>query len=407
MALLALLLHNAPAAASGTDASLLINISINGEPAAASVGAYPAGSSTHHWADFIPDPSRSPSPLTMRLPAGNYQIHVRPRSRGESSTTLPERIIDLHLVPGQRRRLTVDFPAARLLVSARHADGSALSHAAVAVAPGWVTQVNGSRYRPLPAEFILPAGKYTVLAIDTRTRQRSTQQLTAKAGQLLRPTLVIKAAHTGTLTLQLRMDGQTVPRSEQARYIQSDITTTTDHLQVRPLSGGYGQPMVLPAGSYDISVHFNTLGVAAQQLHAIRIADGQQLLRRIDTRRPGTLILHGRWTGQPMAIAACARHANIFDSAHLGALMGGHSPSRGGCPDPVIGTLIATLSRHGSGGPRLDGINAAGPLLLLPGTYTITTWPQGQPALKQTLTDVDIAAGQTSEKTIQFRWPPE
>ena len=403
LVLSALLVSSAPVLASAGNAALTLRVSIAAQPAPATIRVYRADN--HRYLSLTEyNPNHGPS-VRIPLPAGDYAISVSPHLDYNILSLLTEQTLKLHIGPRQTVSRSLDFPATWLSIRARRADGSPLHHAAVAVVEGWVSQVRGSRYLALPARAVLPPGPFTLLVINPDNRQRQTLQLTATAGETLHPLVNFEPSRTGTFTLQLRLDGRAVPATDLARYTRVDIRSTTSHKTVTPLSGGHGYAAVLPADVYDISVHLNIIGAEPWQFRAVTLGDQQQVTRHIDIPRPGTLQLNGRWQGQPLAIADCARYHNIFDKAHLGALMGGPSPSRGKCLDPVVNTLRMRVSSPGRDDGDIGNASVGSPQWLLPGRYDITAWPDNHPDLAQTLTDVTIRAGQRVIKNLQFQWP--
>ena len=389
--------------------SLALTVLINNSPARARIRVNRSGGLQQVWSSLYKHGGPAlQTPLTIPLPAGSYDVLVTADPGKGIESHLRQRTLPVRVVTGQQHRERVNFPVAHLRVgvdAGDSGDGSPLKGAALAIAPGWLDEVTGSRYQKLPFEFALSPGKYTLLVIDTRSRVRKLTQITLKPGQQLDQTVRLDPAHVGTLDIQLVMDGQPVPARDAARYVEVDIISSQTRQPVRPLSGGYGYPAVLPSGRYDVSVHSHSIGATLQQLKDIPVGNGQNVVRRITIQRPGTLVIHGRWHGQATNLADCTQYYNIFNKAHLGALMGGPSPSRGGCANPVVGNVVVRLSSDAAGDGDVTETSAAGPLQLPPGNYTLAAWPADHPELRQTLERVRVSAGTTVEKTLNFRWP--
>jgi len=113
----------------------------------------------------------------------------------------------------------------------------------------------------------------------------------------------------------------------------------------------------------------------------------------------GTLVISAQWIHQPIHLAACAKYHNPFNN--LGALMGGHSKSRGKCYNPNVRQLMVEIS-------NADGHIIAtghGTMFLAPGTYNITVWPYDFRALARIMQQVEISANTTVKKELEFVWP--
>jgi len=146
--------------------------------------------------------------------------------------------------------------------------------------------------------------------------------------------------------------------------------------------------------------------------------------RTIILPQAGTLNIDARWTHQPTDIGDCIRCYNPFNAAHLGALMGGHSVSRGKCYNGIV-ALAAQVSHAGQGADiiaqikqmksgattntSLDGkmqdSEPVSTVSLAPGSYDITVWPVGNKALQQTIKNIVIEPGSMEQKALEFRWP--
>jgi len=237
-------------------------------------------------------------------------------------------------------------------------------------------------------------------------------------GQTREPTAVPDQAPAGTLKINLLLDGRPVAPRDFNHHAAVTVFAAGTASRVRPLSGGYGYPSVLPSGTYDVVVRLRALGAGERKFSDIRIDGGNTIVRQVDIPRTGTLKITARWTDQPLNIVACARYYNPFNPARWGALMGGHSVSRGKCLSPAV-YLTAWISSPGRSDGNIARISAArsgsasnsdpivdfSNITLVAGIYDISLWPIGRRELAQTLAGVTIAPGELLHKELEFRWP--
>jgi hypothetical protein len=391
--------------ASDIKSGLNITVTVNGRPTVAEVTLLKHGKSSYVYTTlYQPGGPALQTPLDIELPAGVYDVRVKPAFVDEAvQSQLKEKRLSLTVEEARKVTKTVDFPTARLSVSAREDGGAALASGAIAIGKGWVSTVTGGRYMPLPAKFELAPGKYTIQVENQSNKVRSHAQIQLVAGQDLNQVLVLDKSQMGSLQIELLKDGKALTSDEANRYATVTISATKTHKPVQPLSGGYGRPSLLPSGSYDVLIHMLVLGAKDKTLRGIRIGDGQKVVRSVVLPPTGSLKLPARWTQQPINLMACAHYYNPFE--HLGGLMGGSSGSRGSCYDPVVGALNVRLVRTDRSDESLK-INMHGEdKLVVPGTYDITVWPYDTPELSRTIKDVNIIADKLTEKTLEFPWP--
>ncbi len=361
------------------------------------------------------------TPLDIPLPAGAYDVYVKPVFDRRTFSMLEEKVISLAIEAGQQRRETINFQVAHLTVSARQAGGAGLSNAGIGIGKGWEPIKPPSLHnRQMPAAFAIAPGKHTVVVESPETRTRKQVRIDVAAGQAFDQIVVLDKAEVGTLEVNIVKDGKPVAPRDFNQYATVTINSTTTQKQVRPLSGGYGKPSVLPSGMYDVIVHMSALGSGDRKFENVRIDSGKSVVRRVNIHQPGTLKITAKWTHQPLNIVACARYYNPLNPARLGALMGGHSVSRGKCLSPVV-YMAAWISSPGrndgniakiisapSGNKYKSYLNIDPSLVhLTAGLYDISVWPRDHRDLMQTLKGVKIAAGEVLQKNLEFRWPSE
>ena len=406
--------------ANDVSGTLHITVAVNDKPTVAEVRVTKHGAAGYvYWTIYQKGGPALQTPLDIPLPAGAYDIYVKP-AFGRRTLSMPkEKTVSLTIEADKQQRETINFQSAHLTVSAREAGGRGLSNAAIGIINGWEPNKLPSLHsRHLPAEFAIAPGKHTIVVEDSKTRARKQVRIDVVAGQTLDQNVAFDKADVGFLAVNLMKDGKPVAPRDFNRYAIVAIISATTQKPVHPLSGGYGNPSVLPSGLYDIVVHMSALGAGDQKFGNIQIDRGKRVVRRVTIHQPGTLKITAKWTHQPLNIVACARYYNPFNPARLGALMGGHSVSRGKCLSPVA-HMAAWISSPGrndgniakiisapSGSKYRSYLNIDPSLISLSaGTYDIAVWPRNHRELMQTLKGMKITAGEILKKNLEFRWP--
>ena len=399
-----------------------MTVAVNDKPAVAEVRVTKHGAAGYvYWTIYQKGGPALQTPLDIPLPAGAYDVHVKPVFDRQTFSMLEAKSVSLTIEAGKQARETVNFQVAHLTVSARQAGGADLGNAGIGIGKGWEPKKLPSLHnRQMPAAFAIAPGKHTIVVEDPKTRTRKQARIDAAAGQNLDQIVVLDKAEVGTLEVDIVKDGAPVAPRDFNRYATVTIVSATTQKEVRPLSGGYGNPAVLPSGMYNVIVHMSALGGSDQKFDNIRIDSGKTVVRRVAIRQPGTLKITAKWTHQPLNIVACARYYNPLNPARWGSLMGGHSASRGKCLSPVV-SMAAWISSPGRSDGNIAKIMSApsgkeyksyrniDPSLvkLTAGLYDIAVWPRDHRELMQTLKGVKITAGGVLEKNLEFRWPSE
>ncbi|HKI61387.1 MAG TPA: hypothetical protein VKA31_03750, partial [Mariprofundaceae bacterium] len=381
-----------------------LSITVNREPVRAEIKVVKLGETRYvYWTHYQPGGPALPSPIQLTLPAGTYDIHIKP----DGPNLFIEKTMALEIKSGGTLDKSINLQAGHLEVDAQagaqavKAPISILQHGVPLIgAPGSFV------YTPFNAD--LAPGHYTLVVTNPKDRWKESVEIRIDAEKTAKKTVIFSKQHAGFIKIRLLMDGQEIPSETFTSFADVKVLDAGNQKEVVPISGGYGAPALLPSGTYDIHVTQHVIGGSKTVFKAIRIVDGQTVDKSVTIPGSGELKLAGRWTHQPTNLADCAHYNNPFNAAHLGALMGGPSVSRGKCLDPVVQKMtmwVSTPGRNDGNVGKIEGYNV--PRKLIAGMYDITVWPVDHRELAQTLKGVEIPSGGVVQKELNFRWPDQ
>jgi hypothetical protein len=389
-------------APSQTPAQINLTVTLNGEAVKAEIEAFRKGKAgIAYGSHYQPGGPALASPIHFSLPAGGYDLHIRPYGK----SLFIDKTVALQVKAGEQLDRAIDLSSGHLEINTE-SGGETLS--------GKVTILHDDVLLPgssgvslyTPCSIDLAPGDYTVLVTNPQDRSQQSVAVTVKAMGETKKTITFDTLHAGYIDIHMLVNGTELPANVETTYASIEVVDADTQQVVMPINGGYGAVGRYPSGVYDIHVRQHVIGVPDTLFRAVHLGDGETVSENVTLPTPGELKLVGMWTHQPLNLADCARYNNPLNPDRLGSLMGGHSVSRGECLDPVVNSMtvwISTAGRADGNIARLDKYSL--PQKLIPGSYDITVWPEGHQELLQTIGHVTIKAGEVAEKHLDFHWP--
>ncbi len=341
----------------------------------------------------------------MTLPAGTYTVHIKPYG----DHLFLEKTMVLEVKSGAALDKSINLQSGHLEVDAL-ADGKALKAPISILQDGapLIRKPGAHIYTPFSAD--LAPGDYTLVVTNPKDRWKESVAIRIDAERATKKTVTFRQLHAGFIRIHLLMGAQELPSATFTSFVDVKVFDAASQNEIRPISGFYGRPALLPSGIYDIHVTQYVIGGSETVFKAVRIMDGQTVDKSVNIPSSGELKIAGRWTHQPINLADCVHYNNPFNAAHLGALMGGHSVSRGKCLDPVIQKMTVWISSQGRNDgniSKIEGYDYDIPRKLVSGMYDITVWPVMHRELAQAIKGVKIVSGGVMQKKLEFRWPDQ
>jgi len=377
------------------------------------------------------------TPFDMALKAGKYALYVRATIdvNGKDSpfqVRMQTKAIPIEIAAGGQLEKTVIIPAGELHISADPGEKEStdrllnISGASTfeGEIPGFQNISTSQGRLHLPVNIRVPPGTYHYQIQGIGKYKDKKGDLKVKADKTLTKVIHFRDQPTGFLNIHIIRDGKPV---SPADYQNLHVSVKSHNgEEIIPFTGNDVDSMSLPVGVYDVVLPVQATGGKKQLLSDIQIEQGRTTARNITIPHPGTLNIKARWTHQPTNISDCIHYYNLLNADHLGALMGGHSVSRGKCfsDTVVLAAEISWARQDGDGvtrieqlksgsitstslGGRIKNSEPVSTIQLVPGAYDITVWPVGNQALQQTLKNVVISPGGILQKQLEFRWPAE
>ncbi len=413
--------------------SLQVRVLMQGKPVGAAIRVTLPG----RWNQLVlqnemvegdSDKHMTQTPFEVSLPAGKYDLYVHALV-SPLLIYMQTNAVPIEIKAGEQLQTSVTIPSGRLQASST-LDGKNIAGMKVDISGNaFATDPSGfkqfSTYGSLqtPIDVSVPPGKYHIKVWYPEGRQSQSFDVEIEAGKTINSDVSFRQLRTGYLKLNVMMDGKAVPSQGDYLFDVYLLDAKTGD-QITPLEGAYTGPLQLPVGTYDVKIHERVIGGSDIVLKAIEIREGKTLEKRAEIHQPGSLEIVSHWTDQPTDIIACAKYYNPLNPDRLGALMGGHSVSRGNCLSSDA-HLAAWVSSPGHNDGNVAKIEAMTPgsllttdgtvtsseasenLQLIKGQYTIMVWPVGHRELAQTLNRVDILPGGVTQRKLEFRWPEE
>ena len=149
-----------------------MTVTVNDKPAVAEVKVTKHGGAGYvYWTIYQKGGPALQTPLDIPLPAGAYDVHVKPVFDRRTFSMLEAKSVSLTIEADKQRRETVNFQVAHLTVSARQAGGAGLSNAGIGIGKGWEPKkLPALHNRQMPAAFAIAPGKHTIVVEDPNTR---------------------------------------------------------------------------------------------------------------------------------------------------------------------------------------------------------------------------------------------
>jgi hypothetical protein len=375
------------------------------------------------------------TPFDVTIPAGKYALYVHANIHVDETddpflVRMQSKAIPIEITSDQQLEKTVTIPAGILRIST-DADNEATTDMQLELSgvssfegeiPGFQNISTSKGRMHLPVEIVVPPGTYHYQLSGADTHKDKQGDLKVIADKTLTKTIYIQDLPTGFLSLHIVKDNKTLSPAEY-QYLQILVKSHNGD-EIIPFTGNGIDPITLPVGVYDVILPIQAVGGKTDVIRNVQIEKARTTARDITIPQPGTLNLKARWTHQPVNISDCIHYYNPFNSAHLGALMGGHTVSRGECfNDTVVLAAQISLTGHdGDSNIQIEQMNSdtitstsfggnvtnsepVSTMHLVPGSYDITVWPVGNRALQQTLNNVVISPGRILQKQLEFHWP--
>lgn len=363
------------------------------------------------------------TPFEGSLPVGKYDLYVHAELTTPLKVYLRTKPLPIVIVKGERLKKAVVIPSGRLRLSTT-VEGSnveGLKVEMVGLSKSF-KYFSGRGDLKSPFDVTVPAGQYQLRARNYEEEQTRTVNVDIKSGSVIEESLNFDKLHVGYWKLNLTMDGKPISLTDNNHFIDEELFSASTGERVTPL--GYSAPMMLRVGTYDVKVHQRAVGGEDVVIKAISIREGETAESSVEIHQPGTLNIVSHWTHQPLNIAACVRYYNPLNPDRWGALMGGHSVSRGKCFSPDV-YLAASVSSPGrSDGDiatieRLEGVVVKDTdgritggqhieaIKFVAGVYDVALWPVNRPELEQRLEGVEITSGGVLNRDLEFRWPEQ
>ena len=175
--------------ANDVSGSLHIAVAVNDKPTVAEVKVTKHGATGYvYWTIYQKGGPALQMPLDIPLPAGAYDVYVKPVFDRRTFSMLEAKSVSLTIEAGKQRREAINFQVAHLTVSVREAGGADLSNAGIGIGMGWEPKKLPSLHnRQMPAAFAIPPGKHTIVLEDPKTRAGKQVRIDVAAGQNSRP----------------------------------------------------------------------------------------------------------------------------------------------------------------------------------------------------------------------------
>ena len=377
------------------------------------------------------------TPFDVTVAAGKYSLYVRADVYAGTKASpfqihTQTKALQIEIKAGKQLGKTINIPAGELRISAdtdtKNTAGMRLDISGASTFEGEMPGFNNisttQGHLHLPVDIYVPPGSYHYQLQGSNIHRNITGNLKVIANKTLKKTLYLQDPVTGLLSIQIIKNGKPFSATDY-RYTPISLKSHNGD-EIIPFNGNDAHPMKLPVGVYDVILPDQAIGAAKELLTGIQIEKNRTTARTIIIPQAGTLNIKARWTHQPTDIGDCVHYYNPFNSAHLGALMGGHSVSRGKCYNDAV-ALAAQVSRAGQGtdnitlikqmrsgsltstslGGKIKNSEPVSSVSLAPGSYDITVWPVGNKALQKTLTNIVIKPGSVMQKELEFHWPQQ